>query len=323
EIEEGDVFIKVVTSGHVLPGPQEPGNIGSFWPGFGALSFRKEYRFPQHLDMFQFRIFLDWKGCNTKISARFPLHLDVSNAVATYDVPFGALARRPYFEVPFDQEFTMQPVVDGVLAHAKGDWPALHWVDYGDRVGGLSMANTGTPGHQLKSGEILVSLLRSPTRRADGAMVPQPGAYDEGVHSYDFAFRPRLPNEMEKAVELGRRLNRPPIAVYSAGAGGAPLKATSMVRWNADNIVLSAFKRSLDGSSWILRLYETLGRKTVTELCSDYGPLVAEETDFAEKTFIRMPGTTLSFRPFEIKTLRLIPGPGPHRVSGSRPKPRK
>ena len=77
-------------------------------------------------------------------------------------------------------------------------------------------------------------------------MVPQPGAHDNGVHEYEFAFRQRLPHELGKAVELGRRLNQPPMALVST-SGKAPAEAMSLASWNADNVALSSLRQAADG----------------------------------------------------------------------------
>ena len=245
---------------------------------------------------------LDWTGYNTKISIRFPVDLDVKDSVATYDVPFGAMTRKPYFEVPFEYESSAGLLDNADYASAKGDWPALNWVDYSDSRGGLAIANSGTPGHQLVGGNVLVSLLRSGTRCVDGSMVPQPGAYDNGVHEFEFAFRPHAPGELSKAIELGSRLNRPP-TVHISDVKGKTVKPSSFIRWNADNVVLSSLRRS--GACCILRLYESLGRSTTVEFASDHDGFELMETDLEEKSDTALLGRTASFRPFEIKTFKI------------------
>ena len=173
EVVDGEVFVKVVTSGKALPTPTDCGNLGQHWPGFGELAFRKEYLFPRRLEWFKMRITLDWRGTNIKIAVRFPLNLNTKYAIATYDVPFAAMSRQPYFEVQHEHESSAVSLNPRDYATAKGDWPALNWVDYADAEGGLTVANSGTPGHQLVGGgHHRGSLLRSPTGRADGGNGP-------------------------------------------------------------------------------------------------------------------------------------------------------
>ena len=296
EIVSGPVFFKAVTEGEVLPRRPEAGNLGNHWPGFESLAFRKEYIFPKHLDHFRLKLTLFWKGRNTQISIRFPVELAAHEAAATYEVPFGCLVRKPYFEVKSEFESSLK-----MLAHqsdystARGNWPALNWVNYSDLHKGLTVANTGTPGHQLVNNEILITLLRSGSGIRDGNMVPQEGSFENGTHEYEFAFRAHSPREMEKAAGLGRELNFPPRIAETDMEDGEYL------HWDPANIRLSALRRTADGIQ--VRLYETIGRQTTVNLC---GKLLEGtklfETDMAGKDPVQITKDAISFRPFEIKT---------------------
>jgi alpha-mannosidase len=303
ELTEGDVFIRAVTSGKVLPGPSTNGNLGCHWPGFESLSFRKEYIFPKALDYFKLKLTLDWKGSNTKISVRFPAALNVSSETALYETPFGVMDRRPYFEVPYEHAPYMRKLArQSDYNTARGDWPALNWVDYSDADGGLAVANTGTPGHQLIGGDILISLLRSGTAVADGGMTPQPGALDNGVREYEFAFCAHKPDDLNAALRLGRVLNRPPVAHVSE-VRNAPVSPRSLVSWNASSVAMSAFFRSPDGSL-ILRLYEALGRQASVRLSFGAGNFEVTECAMDGSGGMECP-PEIKFAPFEIKTLKL------------------
>ncbi len=302
-IESGPVFVKVVQRGRVKAGrPEDNGNLDPYWPGFEALSFTYEYCFPQHLDYFKLKLTLNWRGANTKIAVKFPVELKSKDMTALYEVPFGALERRPYFEVPYEYEDGVQKLNPGDYRTAKGDWPALNWVDYSDNSRGLAVANTGTPGHQLVGGDILVSLLRSGTLRADGGMVPQPGSYDNGVHCYEFAFRPHRAGEQYKALELGWLLNHPPRV--SVGPGKKAVAALSFLHWNARQVALSGWYR--DGDAWVVRLYEALGATAFVNLKSDLGKFTLFETDIAGENPVKTAPEKIKFRPFEIKTFKLV-----------------
>ena len=296
DITEGPVFFKAVTEGKFLPARPSAGNLGSHWPGFGSLSFRKEYYFPRHLDYFSLKLTLDWKGCNTKIAVRFPLSLKLRETFETYEVPFGSIVRKPYFEVSSDCEHTFKPLASQQdYSKASGDWPALDWVNYSDMTKGLTLANRGTPGHQLVNGNIIVSLIRSGTGILDGGMVPQEGSFDNGTHTFEFAFRAHSPLEMEKACDLGQILNRPP-EICSAS-----LPEGSMLAWDAGSIRLSACRRLDDAV--LVRFCEMLGRQTETRLS---GQLLDRrqlfETDMEGKNPVQREKESISFHPFEIKT---------------------
>ena len=295
DITEGPVFIKVTTHGEVLYRKPTRGNIGNQWPGFESLKFQKEYIFPKHSDSFRLKVKLDWKGCNTQINIRFPVELKGINSVATYEVPFGCVVRKPYFEVKpeFGESLKMLANRNDYI-NAHGNWPALNWVNYSDLQKGLTVANTGTPGHQLVNNEIIITLLRSGTSIKDGGMVPQPGSFENGIHEYEFAFCAHAPYEMEKAVELGRQLNMQPEAFAEFPADG------QFLQWNCENIQLSAMYQSNDGI--VIRMYESVGRQTTITL--DGKLMVGKElyeTDMAEKMHKKVQ-KAIAFRPFEVKT---------------------
>ncbi|MDR0999901.1 MAG: glycosyl hydrolase-related protein [Clostridiales bacterium] len=300
-VEEGSVFIKVTTKGYVIPHKKpNSGNLGLYWPGFHSLTFSKEYIFPLRQDYFKLRIAIDFAGCNTKISLRIPLEINPMQSVALYDTPFGAVQRKPYFEVPFQYEQTMRALSNssGYL-HAKGDYPALHWVDYRDYHVGLAVANSGTPGHQMVGKDMTISLLRSGTRTIDGTMYPQPGAMDNGVHTYEFAFSQHAGNEPEKALWLASVLNRKPVCVLTESKS---LREESLVWFQQDNIAVSSIYPQ--GGSIIVRAYECFGTETKAILCcgekvacynADMKGLIGEEQDKGN----------ILFKPYEIKTFAL------------------
>lgn len=299
DVEEGPLFIKVTTRGAVRPGRRPiSGNSGDYWPGFGSLSFRKEYIFPQHLSFFRLRIILEFTGCNTKVSLRIPVELNPMEAKALYDTPFAAVERRPYFEVPYQYRDTARALRQGGCIYARGDFPALYWVDYSDSNVGLSVANTGTPGHQLVGRDIYISLLRSGTNCQDGTMYPQPGSYDNGEHVYEFAFTDHGPKEDTAAVALGAVLNRAPVCVAKAAAGNRP----GLFQFSRSNVVVSAVYRN--NGVLTVRAYEILGKETQCELkCSDM--LACFEADVYGVTGKKLDKQQLQFAPHEIRTFVL------------------
>ena len=296
-VTEGEVFFKVITEGQILDKQPNHGNLGNHWPGFGSLSFRKEYIFPKHHETFRLKLHLDWSGNNTMISIKFPVNLKAKDAVATYEIPFGSLVRKPYFEVREEFEVTLKTLANqNDYVSAKGNWPALNWVNYSDLQKGLTVVNTGTPGHQLVNNEILVTLLRGGTDIKDGNMVPQEGSFENGPHDYEFAFCAHSPGQMEKAVILGRQLNAPPQISNPLPRDG------EFLDWDHKNVVLSAVRKTDDGI--MIRLYETLGRQTKISLSGkimEKGALY--ETDMTENRETPCSGNSIAFRPFEIKTL--------------------
>jgi hypothetical protein len=318
--EEGPLFIKVTAKGRAKPGKKPLfGNSGTYWTGFEALSFTKEYIFPLRLPYFRLRLTVDFSGCNTKISLRIPVELDPLNAVALYDTPMAGVARKPYFEVPLKYEASMRALAHQQdYAHARGDYPALNWVDYRDDKVGLAVANSGTPGHQLVGRDIFISLIRSGTRCADGTMYPQPGAYDNGSHVFDFAFADHAPGDFAKAAWLGSILNREPVCAAggaraaaatatAAGSGERGERAESLVSFEPDNILVSAIYPQ--GGSIVVRAYESFGARTRAAMRSAR-KLTCHSADMRGAPQGEQGMGDILFEPYEIRTFALTPERG-------------
>jgi alpha-mannosidase len=210
--------------------------------------------------------------------------------------------RKPYYEIPYEHKECAEFLASEDYSKAKGDWPALNWVDYSDSRGGLAIANDGTPGHQLTAGDIIISLLRSPTRRADGAMVPQEGALENGTHEYNFLFRAHIPGETGKAVELGEILNQPPVTVFDSAKDKIEPSNSSLIYWHQNNVALSSLHPGKNGTI-ILRLFESTGKCSKVKLFSDICGFELKETDVHGNELRSLPGNEFELKPFEIKTL--------------------
>ena len=104
------------------------------------------------------------------------------------------------------------------------------------------------------------------------------GAWDNGVREYEFAFRAHRSGQLEKAVALGRVLNRKPIVLH--GNASTPTPEQSFVSLDCENIVISSLRAFQDG--WILRCYETLGRGCNAKLSVSLEN-VELESDMTEK----------------------------------------
>ena len=140
-----------------------------------------------------------------------------------------------------------------------------------------------------------------------GPLYPDPCA-DEGLHVFETSL---LVGGIAEATRQGYALALPPRPV--GGAGWEPLVSSS----NPD-VVISAVKLADDRSGdLVVRMYESLGGRAVTELRLgfDAGPAqvvnLLERTDQVTETLTRLEpiagGVRLRLRPFQIVTLRLPP----------------
>lgn len=295
-VTEGPLFYHAASTGHIVPEKTMMiGHTGKPWNGFKSLSWKKDFYFPKDRDFFLLKLTLDFAGRNTKVLIRFPHRLDPFSLERTDSVPFGSLARKPYYELESKFEKTMKRLRQEDYRLAMGDWPVLDWCDFADQHSAFAIANDGTPGCWSAGNDITFSLLRSGTAVEDGSLEPDPGAYDNGVHEYWFAFRVHAPGEIWKAAELGSILNRMPSET-------APLPEGEWLSWDRENIALSCAERK-DGKL-ILRFFEFCGKRSVVKFSGMWvnGKKLNEITPEGE--FVRnVPDSGAVFAPGEIKTL--------------------
>jgi alpha-mannosidase len=233
------------------------------------------------------------------VAIRFPSGISPHHSTAVYDTPFAAIARKAYMEVPEELPAAFKPLAaDSDYNSAKGDWPALNWVRLTDYRSALTVANTGTPGHQLTANCITVSLLRSGTKTEDGGITPPPGAMDNGEHHYQFAFCAHAPTDTAVSYRIGNLLNRKPVAL----PGKLPEK--SLLEWNSDYFNLSCLRKNAAGKL-IARFYENSGSSATLQLAGDAvaGKTLRSANAYGEA--LEISGDEMLFKPMEIKTFIL------------------
>jgi hypothetical protein len=117
------------------------------------------------------------------------------------------------------------------------------------------------------------------------------------------------------AVQHGWNAMNHLISIFTEGGnkGVLPMKATSFCKINPSSVIITALKCSEEGDL-VLRLWETLGRKTDTEVVLPYltikeallTNLVEEEMKEKEDIKVINSNTVLlTLKPFEIKTIKL------------------
>jgi alpha-mannosidase len=153
---------------------------------------------------------------------------------------------------------------------------------------------------------VRLSLLRAPR-------YPDPDT-DQGMHTLRYAFVPGA--GIADAVREGYLINLPPRRIAAAAAGSVP----ALVSVANPAVVTEAVKLADDQSGdVVVRLYESRGGRAVTWLTADFTIGTATVTDLLERPLTKagdgpdpLPVTggrtvELSFRPFQIRTVRLTP----------------
>lgn len=223
----------------------------------------------------------DWHERHRLLKVSFDTGIDADNAA--HQIQFGYLPRPAHRSRHYDADRFE------VCAHA---WTALT-----EASRGAAVLNDCKYGVSVNDGVIGLSLLRAP-------VYPDPEA-DQGHHQFVYAYRPwNGPLETSGVQEAADALNDPLIAVPGVCE---PLRILEV---DCPSVVVESVKLAEDGSGdMILRLFESMGGSRKT-LCRSRLPFASAcLCSLAEENGEALPvidqAFPLSFRPFEIITVRL------------------
>ncbi|RJP21816.1 MAG: hypothetical protein C4520_09165 [Candidatus Abyssobacteria bacterium SURF_5] len=131
----------------------------------------------------------------------------------------------------------------------------------------------------------------------------------KGNHCFSFSLTSYKGSWSENNIHLWGKQWAKPLLSYS-GDASPETGRHSYLSIDAPNIILSAFKKARDEDAVIVRLYETIGRKTSTELSTSFPFQEARGANITETASKKIPAAKksikLKFRPFEIKTIKLV-----------------
>jgi alpha-mannosidase len=129
-----------------------------------------------------------------------------------------------------------------------------------------------------------------------------------GKHSFSFSLTSYAGEWRENKMHLwGRQWARPLCTFFGEAK---PVEAQhSYLSVDSDNVVVSAVKKAHDEDAIVIRLYEVAGQKTETRLRTPFTIRQARTTNLIETAARKLASqgdsVKLSFRPFEIKTIKL------------------
>ena len=231
----------------------------------------------------EIRIDIDWHEKN--VLARLCIEPELSgNLRRTYGIPFG-------YEKATGEEIEV---------------PAVGWVDITGENGGMALLDRDRPGHTFVENALRVSLARCSTG-------PYDPCSDSGKISTAFRLIPHSGSfDLAHVPEKSDEFLHPPAAWQKTAAysGSGDKKIPSApIRIDGDGIVVSAFKATETGDGYLLRIYESLGKRTTCGIhtggllsgCKAFAAdFIEEETGGLEMKNGLM---TLDFAAFEIKTI--------------------
>ncbi|MGQ9599334.1 MAG: alpha-mannosidase [Anaerolineae bacterium] len=237
-----------------------------------------------------------WRERHVLLKVAFPV--DILAPMATYEIPWGNIQRPTYRNTSWDW--------------ARFEVPAQKWVDLSEGGYGVSLLNDCKYGHDIHDHVIRLSLLRSPTE-------PDPEA-DQGEHSFRYSLFPHAGGWNERTIAQATILNDPLIVWEreewnEAGReeGPAPVpRSLSLVQVTPAHVVAETIKQAEDGRGLIVRLYESQRWRGDCWLTTAFPLAEVWRTNLLEENQERLATNRnrmrLSIKPYQIVTLRLVPG---------------
>jgi alpha-mannosidase len=209
--------------------------------GYESSTLVEEYVLSAGARTVDVRITIDWREQLKLLKLRYPT--TVSSPVATYEIPYGSVARP-----------------------ANGDEnPAQNWVDVSGEGAGLSVANDGKYGHDVQGGDIGVTVLRSPVYAWHEPKELDPdGIYDymdQGVQELTLRLVPHHGDRHEaETVRRAAELNQPALAMLESFHAGPLPRVASFAGDGQGSVVMTVLKRAEEDDALVVRAYETHGR---------------------------------------------------------------
>ena len=288
-----------VLSAESFSGPVRSGLRAIF--RIGSSVFRQEIRLDAGSKRLDFATGTDdWRESHKLLRAAFPL--DVAADDARFEIQYGTVARPTHDNTKWE--------------YSQFESCAHRYADLSEPDFGVALLNDSKYGYRAKGSELSISLLRAPTD-------PDPIA-DRGAHRFTYAI---LPHEgdlahtdevVAAAAEMNQGVER--FEGFAATGEGSALPEPLPVRLEGEGVDLAVLKKAEDSDDLVVRLVETRGRRATATLSGSGAgrapvaravPVLANELAETGAPFA-LPAK-LTFRPFEIKTLRLSANERPHR----------
>ena len=235
-----------------------------------------------------------WHEQRTLLKVAFPLA--VAARRATYEIPFGAIARPTVARTPRER--------------ARWEVAGQQWADLSEREYGVSLLNDCKYGYDCAGTTLRLTLIRSPRypHHAEPMAKTSRRATDQGEHRFAYALLPHAGTWREaETVRRAREFNVPVLRLE----GHREMARPALLRLDAANVQVSAVALAERPGDLVLRLFEShgMGGRVTLQVGIDCDEV--RELDLNERPGRRVAlrdGTlALDFRPFEIRTLRLTP----------------
>lgn len=283
-----------------LPGPARDVRVLEAGPLRAALEITRNLRSStitqvislQHNSRrIDFHTRVDWRERQTLLKAAFPVN--ILSPTAAYEIQWGNVERPTHRNTSWDW--------------ARFETAAQKWVDLSEGGYGVSLLNDSKYGHDIHDQTLRLTLLR-------GAVMPDPAA-DLGEHEFTYSLFPHPGRWGRDTIREAYALNDPlMVFIRDEENGRSPDHGRRVVFCRVDqpNLVIETVKKARDGRGWIIRLYDTRRQRGEFTLATDFTLREAWRANILEEDqeALQVSKNTVrgSYKPFQILTLRLIPG---------------
>jgi len=250
-----------------------------------ASELTQDIFFYAHTPRIDFKTRVDWREDHRLLRVNFPTAVNARRGY--FDIPFGYAMRETHRNRPEDR--------------ARFEVCAHKWAFIRDTRTAAALLSDCKYGYRAEGGLLSLTLLRAPS-------APDPLA-DRGNHEFTYAFLPTDDTDIRNVIREGWDLNIP--AGIIPGRAGEGLEEP-LFRLTSKDVMIESVKVSEDRRGIILRLWETTGAPLEASVCpaSASGLPEAVETNMLEDPLGDPEpvgeGFALSFRGFEVKTLKFL-----------------
>ena len=253
---------------------------------YGKSKFEQRVYLYNKIDRIDFENSIDWNEKRQMLKVHFPLNVVAKQMRC--DVQFGSIGRNTIPKNKFDE--------------AKFEVCAQKWVDMSDGKYGVAILNNGKYGHSANGNDLALTIVKS-------GNYPNPHATDD-VPDFTFSIYPHKGNyKNSDIVKQAYALNRPPILHVKPGNYKYFDEVKAYIELNSNGVVIETFKKANKDRSYILRGFESQGKKQKVELKPKFKLKEAYICDLLEneQRKLKVLNNKLEFevKPFEIFTIKL------------------
>jgi alpha-mannosidase len=212
---------------------------------FGRSRLRQDFTLHRDRKGVDVKVRLDWQEQHQILKLSFPV--SVVSARATYEIPYGTIARP----------------VDG-RENPGQSWVDVSGMDGSGKEAGLTLANTAKYGYDVLGADLRLTVARSALYADHFGERDGEGEFmDQGVQVFAYRLLPHAGDWREAgAPRAAMELNNPPVLVLETSHKGTLPLEGSFIEISAPNVAATALKDAEEGDAVVLRCFETDGVET-------------------------------------------------------------